>query len=82
MFEGFSTSGKTAQVAAIRDLLRTSSGEWTVKQIAAQFKGRNTQKKLDEIAQNLERLEWFGVVIPREEEEILYWQLRYRQSLA
>ncbi|MBE9041739.1 hypothetical protein IQ235_13215, partial [Oscillatoriales cyanobacterium LEGE 11467] len=43
-------------------------------QIAAQFKGRNTQKKLDAIAQNLDRLEWFGVVIPRKEGAIVYWQ--------
>jgi hypothetical protein len=33
-----------AQLAAIRDLLRTSSGEWTALQIAGQFTGRNTQK--------------------------------------
>ena len=52
-----------AQLAAIRDLLRTSTGQWTVPQIAAQFTGKNTKKKLDAIAANLERLEWFGFVI-------------------
>jgi hypothetical protein len=45
-----------AQLAAIRDLLRTSSGEWTVAQIANQFTGKNTQKKLDAIAENLVRV--------------------------
>jgi hypothetical protein len=44
-----------AQLAAIRDLLRTSSGEWTVAQIANQFTGKNTQKKLEAIAENLVR---------------------------
>ena len=51
------------QLAAIRDLLRTTPGEWSTKQIAAQFKGRTTQKKLDAITENLQRLEWFGLVI-------------------
>ena len=51
------------QLAAIRDLLRTTPGEWTAKQIAAQFKGSITKKKLDAITENLERLEWFGLVI-------------------
>jgi hypothetical protein len=45
-----------AQLAAIRDLLRTSSGEWTVAQIANQFTGKNTQKKLDAITENLVRV--------------------------
>ncbi|MGB3309047.1 MAG: hypothetical protein WBA86_04840, partial [Nodosilinea sp.] len=45
------------------DLLRTSTGHWTVPQIAAQFTGKNTKKKLDAITENLERLEWFGFVI-------------------
>lgn len=51
------------QLAAIRDLLRTTPGEWSAKQIAAQFKGRTTQKKMDAITENLQRLEWFGLVI-------------------
>ncbi len=59
-----------AQLAAIRDLLRTSSGEWTVPQIAAQFTGKNTQKKLTAITENLERLEWFGLVICEEHNNI------------
>lgn len=62
------------QLAAIRDLLRNTPGDWTVKQIAAQFKGRTTQKRLEAITENLERLEWFGMVIPHEENGITYWQ--------
>ena len=79
-----------AQLAAIRDLLRTSSGEWTVAQIANQFTGKNTQKKLDAISENLDRLEWFGVVIDstestlreREETGITYWQYAELQQTA
>jgi very-short-patch-repair endonuclease len=56
-----------AQLAAIRDLLRTSSGEWTALQIASQFTGRNTQKKLDAVMENCDRLEWFGLLIRRDE---------------
>ena len=79
-----------AQLAAIRDLLRTSSGEWTVAQIANQFTGKNTQKKLDAIGENLDRLEWFGVVIDstestlreREDTGITYWQYAELQQTA
>jgi hypothetical protein len=71
-----------AQLAAIRDLLRTSSGEWTVAQIANQFTGKNTQKKLDAIAENLDRLQWFGVVIDREDAGIIYWQYAELQQTA
>ncbi len=71
-----------AQLAAIRDLLRTSSGEWTALQIANQFNGRNTQKKLDAIGENLDRLEWFGLLIHREEAGITYWQYAELQQTA
>ncbi len=50
------TQPKT-QLAAIRDLLRTSSGKWAVLQIASQFTGRNTQKKLDAVRENCDQLE-------------------------
>jgi very-short-patch-repair endonuclease len=63
-----------AQLAAIRDLLRTHSSEWTAVQIASQFTGRNTQKKLDDIRANCDRLEWFGLLIRREEDGVAYWQ--------
>ncbi|WP_204136973.1 hypothetical protein [Halomicronema sp. CCY15110] len=62
-----------AQLAAIRDLLRTTPGDWTTPQIAAQFKGRTIQKKLDAITANLERLEWFGLVIPEQRDGLTYW---------
>jgi hypothetical protein len=62
------------QLAAIRDLLLTNSHEWTVNQIAAQFTGRNTQKKLDAITENLERLEWFGMIISHTKNGITSWQ--------
>jgi hypothetical protein len=71
-----------AQLAAIRDLLRTSSGEWTVVQIANQFTGKNTQKKIDAIAENLDRLQWFGVAIDREDTGIMYWQYAELQQTA
>jgi hypothetical protein len=71
-----------AQLAAIRDLLRTSSGEWTALQIAKQFTGKNTQKKLDAIEENLDRLEWFGLLIHREEAGITYWQYAELQQTA
>jgi len=61
------------QLAAIRDLLRTTPGEWTVAQISAQFTGKNTKKKLDAITENLERLEWFGMVIAEERNGLTHW---------
>jgi hypothetical protein len=68
------------QLAAIRDLLLSSGGEWTVEQVAAQFNGAQRQKKA--IAENLERLEWFGILISREEEGITRWQFAQRQQVA
>lgn len=61
------------QLAAIRDLLRTSPGEWTVAQIANQFTGKNARKKLDAIGENLERLEWFGLVISATRDGDKHW---------
>jgi hypothetical protein len=60
------------QLATIRDLLRTSGGEWTIEQIAAQFKGGGRYKAA--IQENLERLEWFGMLIYREDGTIKRWQ--------
>jgi very-short-patch-repair endonuclease len=71
-----------AQLAAIRDLLRTSSGEWTALQIASQFTGRNTQKKLDAVRENCDRLEWFGLLIRQEEAGVPYWQYAELQQTA
>jgi hypothetical protein len=75
------TQPKT-QLAAIRDLLRTSSGEWTALQIASQFTGRNTHKKLDAVRENCDRLEWFGLLIRREEAGVAYWQYAELQQTA
>ncbi len=61
------------QLAAIRDLLRTTPGEWTTKQIAAQFKGNITKKRLDAISENLERLEWFGLVVSQPSDGATRW---------
>lgn len=52
------------QLAAIHNLLRTQPGTWSIPQIAAQFTGKNTPKKLQTITDNLDRLEFFGLVIP------------------
>jgi hypothetical protein len=68
------------QLAAIRDLLLTSGGEWTVEQVAAQFNGAQRQKKA--IVENLERLEWFGILISREEGGIMRWQFAQIQQVA
>ncbi len=70
------------QLAAIRDLLRSSSGAWTVVQIANQFTGKNTQKKLDAIGENLDRLEWFGLLVKREDAGTIYWQYAELQQTA
>ena len=67
-----------AQLAAIRDLLRTTPGDWSAKQIAAQFKGNITQKKLSAINENLERLEWFGLIISQPKDGITQW--RYAET--
>jgi hypothetical protein len=68
------------QLAAIRDLLLTSGGEWTVEQVAAQFNGAQRQKKT--IVENLERLEWFGILISREDEGVTRWQFAQMQQVA
>ncbi|WP_325064620.1 DNA methyltransferase [Dolichospermum flos-aquae] len=60
------------QLAAIRDLLRTNTSDWTVDQIAAQFK--NGGKYKNAIAENVERLEWFGILICRETGATKRWQ--------
>ena len=60
------------QLAAIRDLLRTSNNPWTIAQIAAQFK--NGSKNKSAISENLERLEWFGILYCYEDGQIRYWQ--------
>ena len=60
------------QLAAIRDLLRTSKNPWTIAQIAAQFKNGGRYKNA--ISENLERLEWFGILHCDQDAPIKYWQ--------
>jgi hypothetical protein len=60
------------QLAAIRDLLRTSNTPWTIAQIATQFKNGGRYKNA--ISENLERLEWFGILHCDQEAPIKYWQ--------
>ncbi|NMF56888.1 class I SAM-dependent DNA methyltransferase [Pseudanabaena yagii GIHE-NHR1] len=60
------------QLAAIRDLLRTSNNPWTIAQIAAQFKNGGRYKNA--ISENLERLEWFGILHCHQDGQIKYWQ--------
>jgi hypothetical protein len=68
------------QLAAIRDLLLSSGGEWTVDRVSAQFNGAQRQKKA--IFENLERLEWFGILISREEGGVTRWQFAQMQQVA
>jgi hypothetical protein len=71
-----------AQLAAIRDLLHTTPRDWTTLQIATQFTGKNTKKKLDVIAENLERLEWFGLVLQYEQNGTRYWHVAESVTVA
>lgn len=48
------------QLAAIRDLLRTQGGEWTLDAIAAQFK--NASRSKPKIQAALDALETLGLV--------------------
>jgi very-short-patch-repair endonuclease len=74
------------QLAAVRDLLRTQGGEWTVEQIAAQFKGASRQKQT--ILTCLESLEALGIIAKHEEEgsdsasrdEVVRWYLAELQK--
>lgn len=59
------------QLAAIRDLLRTSGGEWTVEQVLGQFNVTQRQKKV--IAEHLESLEWFNILVSSNENGITRW---------
>ncbi|XWK89189.1 MAG: DNA methyltransferase [Phormidium sp.] len=59
------------QLAAIRDLLRTTGGEWTVEQVVAKFKGATRQKKA--ISEHLETLEALGILLSRQENSTICW---------
>ena len=68
------------QLAAVRDLLRTQGGEWTVEQIAAQFKGASRQKQI--ILTCLESLEALGIIAKHEEEGSHRWYLAELQKAS
>jgi hypothetical protein len=60
------------QLAAIRDLLRTSDSEWTVEQVMKQFKVTQRQKKV--IADHLESLEWFNILVSSNDNGVTRWK--------
>ena len=68
------------QLAAVRDLLRTQGGEWTVVQIAAQFKGASRQKPI--ILTCLESLEALGIIAKHGEEGSDRWYLAELQKAS
>ncbi|MBW4579754.1 MAG: DUF559 domain-containing protein [Tildeniella nuda ZEHNDER 1965/U140] len=68
------------QLAAVRDLLRTQGGEWTVVQIAAQFKGASRQKQI--ILACLESLEALGIIARHDEEGSDRWYLAELQKAS
>lgn len=76
------------QLAAVRDLLRTQGGEWTVDQIAAQFKSATRQKPT--ILNCLESLEALGIIVKHEEDsgdrasrdEVVCWYLAELQKAS
>ncbi|KZL50277.1 type II restriction endonuclease subunit M [Nodularia spumigena CENA596] len=59
------------QLAAIRDLLRTSGGEWTLEQVMKQFKVTQRQKQV--INNHLESLEWFNILVSSNENGVTRW---------
>jgi hypothetical protein len=68
------------QLAAVRDLLRTQGGEWTVEQIVAQFKGASRQKQI--ILTCLESLEALGIIAKHKEEGSDRWYLAELQKAS
>jgi hypothetical protein len=68
------------QLATVRDLLRTQGGEWTIDQIAAQFKGASRQKQ--SILTCLESLEALGIVTSYSEDGTIRWYLAEFQKVA
>ncbi len=59
---------------AIHDLLRNTPTTWTIPQIAAQFKGKNTQKKLNAIDESLKLLDWKGWVLADDRDGETHWR--------
>ena len=68
------------QLAAVRDLLRTQSGEWTVAQVIAQFKsGSRKQKAIQDCLDSLTEL---GVVAVHAEDGPPRWYIADLQKAA
>jgi len=75
----FPTSFKD-QLAAIRDLLRTQGGEWTVAQVQAQFKNANRKQKA--IQDCLDSLTELGVIACHTEDGTPRWYIADLQKAA
>jgi hypothetical protein len=75
----FPTSFKD-QLAAIRDLLRTQGGEWTVAQVKAQFK--NASRKQKAIQDCLDTLTELGVIAVHTEDGPPRWYIADLQKAA
>jgi flagellar motor protein MotB len=67
------------QLAAIRDLIRSSTVEWTLEQIIAQFKVTAKQKQI--INEHLESLEWFNILVKSEKDGIVWWSFAEKVTL-
>jgi len=68
------------QLAAIRDLLRTQGGEWTVAQVKAQFK--NASRKQKAIQDCLDSLTELGAIACHTEDATPRWYLADLQQAA
>jgi very-short-patch-repair endonuclease len=68
------------QLAAIRDLLRTQGGEWTIDAIATQFK--NASRSKAKIQTSLEALETLGIVTQHSENSEAKWYFTELQTTA
>ena len=68
------------QLAAIRDLLRTQGGEWTVDAIVQQFK--NASRSESKIQDALEALETLGIVTQHTEDSQITWYFTDLQTMS
>ena len=68
------------QLAAIRDLLRTQGGEWTVDTIVQQFK--NASRSESKIQDALEALETLGIVTQHTEDSQITWYFTDLQTMS
>ena len=68
------------QLAAIRDLLRTQGGEWTVDAIAQQFK--NASRSESKIQDAIDALETLGIVTQHTEANQITWYFTDLQTMS